>query len=295
VVNGLTNGATYSFTVVAANAIGSSAVSSDSGIVTPALATYTVQFDANGGSTISGATFPQAGTIAQPSAPIRQGFTLQGWTTIQDDASTLVSFPYTPAVYQNLTLYALWTAVPVAIPSQPPVITNPPVTISPVVPKPVIVEPAGYVVFTANTVRQLALEGTGLNLVTSVIIDGKSVQILRKLPKKLVLKLPALKSGMYFLEISYGNGQAQSRKFIQVIDEPANKVNVGSFNGKVVLYVKGFKGKRISAKIGNHWVVIPAASGKFTRVVVKVGLGYELNVRLFVQRKMAEVVYLLTH
>jgi hypothetical protein len=80
-----------------------------------------------------------------------------------------------------------------------------------------------------------------------------------------------------------------------MVEEPVNKVNVGTFNGKVVLYVKGFKGQRISAKIGNRWVVLPVSSGKFQRVVLTVGLGYELNIRLFVNRKQVDIVYLLTH
>jgi hypothetical protein len=159
----------------------------------------------------------------------------------------------------------------------------------------VVVEPQGELTWTSNTVRQVVLAGTSLNLVTSVTIDGKAVQILRKLPNKLVLKLPKLKAGVYSLEINYGNKKVQTRKFVRVVDEPSDKVNVGSFNGKVVLYVKGFKGKKVSAKIGNRWVVIPVASGKFARSVIKVGLGYELRVRLYVDGKLVETVYLLTH
>ena len=297
VVTGLTNGATYSFTVVATNAIGSSIQSSNSGVVTPALATYTVQFDANGGSTVSNATFAQNGAIAQPGATTKQGFIFDGWSTVLNNAATRVTFPFTPSVYQNLTLYALWTAVVVApAPTPSPASTTSPIApINPPGPKPVVVEPAGQIAWTSNTVRQMVLSGTSLNLVTSVTIDGKSVQILRKLPNKLVLKLPKLKAGVYSLEINYGNNKVQTRQFVTVVDEPRNKVNVGSFDGKVVVYIKGYKGQRISAKIGNRWVVIPVASGKFTRSALNVGLGYELRVRLYVDRKLVEVVYLLTH
>jgi uncharacterized repeat protein (TIGR02543 family) len=299
VVTGLTNGATYSFTVVAANAIGSSIQSSNSSVVTPALASYTVQFDSNGGSSVSNATFPQNGTVAQPSTPTKQGFTFGGWSTVLNDASTVVTFPHTPSVYQNLTLYALWTAVVVITPTPatPPVSTvSPPAPVTPPVgPKPVVKEPQVPLVWTSNTVRQVALTGTSLNLVTSVTIDGKPVKILRKLPNKLVLKLPKLKSGVYSLVINYGNSKVQTSQFVEVIDEPVDKVNVGTFNGNVVLYLKGFENQRISAKIGNNWVVIPVSSGTFARQVVTVGLGYELRVRLYVNRKLVEIVYLLTH
>jgi uncharacterized repeat protein (TIGR02543 family) len=298
VVTGLTNGSTYSFTVVAANAIGSSTQSSDSSVVTPALATYTVQFDTNGGSSISSSTFAQNGTIAQPGSTTKQGFTFDGWSTALNNSSTRVTFPFTPSVYQNLTLYALWTAVVIT----PVTVVTPVSTVSPPVPvtppvgaKPVVIEPQSEIVWTSNTVRQMVLSGTNLNLITSVTVDGKPVQILRKLPNKLVLKLPKLKAGVYSLEINYSSNMVQTRKFVRVVEEPKNKVNVGSFNGKVVVYVKGFKGQRISAKIGKRWVVIPASSGVFARSGIKVGLGYELRVKLYVDRKLVETVYLLTH
>ncbi len=54
-------------------------------------------------------------------------------------------------------------------------------------------------------------------------------------------------------------------------------------------------GERISAKVGDHWIVIPSASGELTRVVTPVGLGYELNVALYVNRKRIGEIYLLTH
>jgi uncharacterized repeat protein (TIGR02543 family) len=258
-----------------------------------------VQFDSNGGSSVSNATFPQNGTVAQPSTPTKQGFTFGGWSTVLNDASTVVTFPHTPSVYQNLTLYALWTAVVVITPTPatPPVSTvSPPAPVTPPVgPKPVVKEPQVPLVWTSNTVRQVALTGTSLNLVTSVTIDGKPVKILRKLPNKLVLKLPKLKSGVYSLVINYGNSKVQTSQFVEVIDEPVDKVNVGTFNGNVVLYLKGFENQRISAKIGNNWVVIPVSSGTFARQVVTVGLGYELRVRLYVNRKLVEIVYLLTH
>jgi uncharacterized repeat protein (TIGR02543 family) len=296
VVTGLTNGSTYSFTVVATNAIGSSIQSSTSSVVTPALATYTVQFDTNGGSSISSATFAQNGTVAQPGTPAKQGFTFDGWSTTLNDPSTRVAFPFTPSVYQNLTLYALWNAVVVIAPQPEPASVSPQVPTTPVAgPKPTVTEPVTEILWSANTVRQLVVTGTRLNLVKSVTVGGKPVQILRKLPNKLVLKLPTLEPGLYALDIDYGTGKVKTRSFVRMLEEPVNKVNVGTFNGNVVLYVKGFKGQRISAKIGNRWVVLPVASGEFQRMTLTVGLGYELNIRLFVNRKQVDIVYLLTH
>ena len=295
-MTGLTNGATYSFTVTATNAIGTSASSSNSVVVTPALATFTVQFDSNGGSAISSSTFVQAGTIAQPANPSKQGFSFVGWSRVLNDVSTQVSFPFTPSAYQNLTLYALWAAV--VVPTQPAPVT-PTIPQLPPTPstasQPVVAEPTKELVWTANTVRQIVLTGKNLNLIKSVTIGGKPVKILRKLPTKLVLKLPNLQPGSYALDMFFGAGKVQTRQFIRLVEEPDNKLNVGSFEGKVVLYVKGFEGKRISAKVGDHWIVIPSASGDLTRVVLPVGLGYELNVELFINRKRSGEIFLLTH
>ncbi|NBR65595.1 MAG: DUF4082 domain-containing protein, partial [Actinobacteria bacterium] len=42
------------------------------------------------------------------SAPIRNGYTLQGWSAT--DGGSAVSLPYTPGVLADITLYAVWTA-----------------------------------------------------------------------------------------------------------------------------------------------------------------------------------------
>jgi len=44
-------------------------------------------------------------------------------------------------------------------------------------------------------------------------------------------------------------------------DLPASgqKVNAGSFKGYVALYALGYEGQRMSAKVGNDWVIVPRA------------------------------------
>jgi uncharacterized repeat protein (TIGR02543 family) len=110
-ITGLTNGQSYTFTVIATNAVGnSSSVSSTA--VTPATASYAVTFNSNGGSSVVSSTFASGGSIAEPAAPTRTGYTHNGWSTTLDDVSTKVTFPYSPSVSANITLFALWTAVP---------------------------------------------------------------------------------------------------------------------------------------------------------------------------------------
>ena len=83
-------------------------------------------------------------------------------------------------------------------------------------------------------------------------------------------------------------------------DLPASgdqKVNAGSFKGYVALYAKGYEGQRMSAKVGNDWVVvaaIPAATNDLFRAVEFVGAGVEISVRLYIDRVLIDTIPLLT-
>ncbi|MDA7807052.1 InlB B-repeat-containing protein, partial [Aquiluna sp.] len=115
VVTGLTNGTSYTFTVTATNSVGTSTASGSSSSIAVAATTYNASFNANGGSSVSTATFIAGGSISEPTAPTKSGYTFNGWSTTLDDAATKVTFPYSPGVTTNITLYALWTADPVPV------------------------------------------------------------------------------------------------------------------------------------------------------------------------------------
>jgi uncharacterized repeat protein (TIGR02543 family) len=112
-ISSLSNNTAYTFRVVANNALGASPASSASSSVTPLGATYTVTFDANGGSAVSNGSFFSGSTVSAPGNPSRSGFVFGGWATTQDDATTKVTFPYAPGVTSAITLHALWSVAPV--------------------------------------------------------------------------------------------------------------------------------------------------------------------------------------
>ena len=75
------------------------------------------------------------------------------------------------------------------------------------------------------------------------------------------------------------------------------KVNAGSFKGYVALYALGHEGKRLSAKVGNDWVIvpeIPAASNNLYRLVEFVGPGVDISVRIYIDRVLIQTINLTT-
>jgi len=77
----------------------------------------------------------------------------------------------------------------------------------------------------------------------------------------------------------------------------SKKVNAGSFKGYVALYALGYEGQRMSAKVGNDWVIvpaIPAATNDLFRAVEFVGAGVEISVRLYIDRVLVATIPLLT-
>ena len=68
------------------------------------------------------------------------------------------------------------------------------------------------------------------------------------------------------------------------------KVNAGSFKGYVAIYAKGHEGKRLSAKVGKDWVVVPVLDSNFVRVVEYTGAGYTIAVRIYIDRVLVDTI-----
>lgn len=71
--------------------------------------TYQVTFDSMGGSAVNAVTVQAGGTITEPTAPVRSGYTFDGWYTYDG-----TRFDFRTSIRSSFTLYAHWVANPEA-------------------------------------------------------------------------------------------------------------------------------------------------------------------------------------
>jgi uncharacterized repeat protein (TIGR02543 family) len=80
----------------------------DPPVVVPPATTHVVTYNSKGGSAVAAGSFITDGRIAKaPVSPKRTGYTFAGWSATI--AGSTLTFPYTPGVSSNITLYAKWT------------------------------------------------------------------------------------------------------------------------------------------------------------------------------------------
>ncbi len=70
---------------------------------------YTVKFEANGGTAVASKTVTRNSKVAEPTAPIKDGFTFEGWYTDKELTSV---YDFDTKVTKGFTLYAKWSKVP---------------------------------------------------------------------------------------------------------------------------------------------------------------------------------------
>ena len=68
---------------------------------------YRVTHNAANGSAVAPGAFFRGGTIRSAPVSTRDGHTLAGWSATSN--GSLVTFPYTPSVANDITLFAIWT------------------------------------------------------------------------------------------------------------------------------------------------------------------------------------------
>ena len=76
------------------------------------------------------------------------------------------------------------------------------------------------------------------------------------------------------------------------------KVNAGSFKGYVAVYARGYEGQRLSAKVGNDWVIVDPIvnnqGGDLHRTVEFTGAGVDIAVRIYIDRVLVDTIALTT-
>ena len=137
-----------------------------------------------------------------------------------------------------------------------------------------------------GTVR---VSGLRLDTVSVILVNGNSVSIIQQTPSLLTFTMPNLSPGRYLVTLVVPISGLNLTTDLEVIgsikssSKPnGGKVNVGSFNGKLVVYAAGLEGKRISWKVGGRWgrAVANSSFARFDRPTPRRGV--EVNVEIFV-------------
>jgi hypothetical protein len=145
--------------------------------------------------------------------------------------------------------------------------------------------------------------GSNLGLVTAAKVGTISAAVLEASSGYLILSLPVLDAGTYSLTLTYGSTTKTFNNFVVVAEKEAavvaptpssQKVNAGSFKGYVAVYAKGYEGQRLSAKIGKDWVIVPALKSRFERITDFTGKGYQIRVRIYIDRVLEATINLTT-
>lgn len=150
---------------------------------------------------------------------------------------------------------------------------------------------------TSGVEREVRVEGIRLDSVSSGSVDGKAIAILSKSANEMLIRVPALLTGIKDLVLVSSAGNLTHQDAFNVLVQEATvisesetrKLNAGSFKGYVALYARGYEGQRLSAKVGNDWVIVPQIvnnqeNGNLFRFVEFTGAGYTINVRMFIDR-----------
>ncbi len=76
--------------------------------------TFTVTYNSTGGTPVPAGSFVYLSDVASAQrSPRRIGFVFAGWSA--ENGGSAISFPYSPGVASNITLYARWTALPLVM------------------------------------------------------------------------------------------------------------------------------------------------------------------------------------
>lgn len=161
--------------------------------------------------------------------------------------------------------------------------------------------------------EEVTVSGFRLDVVERVTVGDQPLEIVSKESSALVLMVPENLSGMVSLGLHWRNGErtgtyrvfealSVSQPEVEQTPQPESssnqKINAGSFKGFVAVYALGYEGHRLSAKIGNDWVIVDPIvnneTASLARIVDFTGAGVDINLRVFIDRELVMTVPLTT-
>ena len=77
---------------------------------------HSVTFNSSGGSAVSNSMFVTDGVVAAPTTPSLSNYIFAGWSATS--GGSVIGFPYSPDVTNDITLYATWTIDPAYVTAQ---------------------------------------------------------------------------------------------------------------------------------------------------------------------------------
>lgn len=144
---------------------------------------------------------------------------------------------------------------------------------------------------TSSIGGSLRISGGNLDAVKSVKIDGVMAEIKSQSDALLELTVPSnLVLGFKDIVISSSFGDLTYLGAFELVAKqrvPNNKLlKAASFRGQVVIYAKGYSGKKISAKVAGKWLSKNSAESNFITLGRRATPGKSIRVSIFVEGKI---------
>lgn len=158
--------------------------------------------------------------------------------------------------------------------------------------------------------EEVVIPGYRMNTVETVTANGVEFEIVSKDMSSLTVVVPESLGNVVSLTLDWVNddksGSYRVQQALNVTpvettggSADERRVNAGSFKGYVAVYAKGYEGSRLSAKIGNDWVIVDSIvnnqeNGTLHRTVDFTGAGVDILVRIYIDRVLMRTIPLTT-
>lgn len=154
----------------------------------------------------------------------------------------------------------------------------------------------------ARAGESMAAFGMRLSGITHIEIAGIRIEISELEDGRFVFDLPDnLAAGTHNI-IAFSSSGRLIKQDALVIDSGLiqvaadnRRLNAGTFNNVVAIYAKGYKGQRLTAKVGEDWVIVQSVGADYVRIIERTRwIGKPLKVRIYINRKLVTTVDVVT-